>query len=1504
MSTLTPNLNVKEDVQTWKYKNECSPFKDLDNYYIVVDSEYLTPGNDPDGRLGETQLYAVTKLLEFYGKDLSEIDDVIKVSTVENYLVSSGAATPMKVLVSVPISDFDLVNDDPSACEINRPENPIEVVYDIDKISSKIGLVTSALKKILERVQFNSKFVVNLNLPKEIARLSAMRLAIQEYLNYNNISAASVEDPNCVLPNIISKQMTLGFDHCYKCQYVLIDGNQHTIGYNCFLKKLDNITTTFFLINLNSMVDEFMLSDRDDFNDMDYLKNFLKPTPVISDKQNLEDGLEVYDEDGNYNPPDPTADTTRSSAKTDAELSRETSEINSTTIKKRRAENARQTTEYVGDINTSPSAIKEITNNVSAISTDSTPNIDTTENSNDVLTPQQSAENKDLKDKLYEHMQMLYHDIIAKIDFNVLQKQVLPVMLENFVCKYGKEAFEDPDLQAVFGLQDYISEARKIEQEEEGDFSKDIGLPKLQQIQVPNYFENKEDFLKPAMDELLFKLMNTFLKASVSLILDTFDNYLDFVLSKPLCGEFLGEVIFDQKYKDWLATTYGLSNGAADDDEVFSSIITTQGGLTFAGVISNIINKACFPPRSESFDIELHEEPIQGGFLVYVEDLVYGRALPRYISPQDLKRITSEISQAVDELNAVLSPDEFKSLLKGTSSNYVSNLATVILTRGIFGRSSNIVFYTEQDVVDVFAVLGRMVAPVYLSEQYNNNRQPYSPEILPDSEEALFLVRQNYLKTQDPSLSDKDAYALILRQKKRAKDRILKAYNALQDFSKGKFMPLVSYVFGPGGLIEELPPVVEEVSKITTEATIDPIIDLFSQEVAPSDETKSYARIWNLQLASDYYLGNSMSIYNSFLLDVKNDVYTFGYEPSQTISNIKEPAVKNAIKSFDFEFGKYFDFLNREGDTERLFDQMVSELGLTSSNKTYKWYVNNIVTFIQDNDNVMGSKNSGVAEEWTDPNNKSVSYEVRIFESEGSLTVTRYEKEESKEVQIERGSGWTDDIVVLEVNTNTGRKEIDYKSDDYDISNSLATLGQKQTTGKLKTRGFSSGLELVDLSEVASAGAASLANLEIQAMSGETFGSEIKIKRTNSNIIDQFINYISEQKYSNSTIDSTTNQQITAFNSLDLSYPNSDIYGVSELKDNISESMTKLLNASLAGQHCDNLSEIRRVTATSSMQLLIRSYIIEHSLITIQVLDSFDLAFMEDSMFVNSIYSLLKMELLNYQNSFDNLETSLLNEVKDAAIKHYEILNASDSDIEIPEDGKSAVRQLILDEIKILKNPISNALNLQWNYNSWDNFLVEVVFGEYDNIEDSEDDDTTIVNVDKKPSYIFVKEYTYDFNDKKHIYSYCIYYVSTIEIIPTEDFSSDARDSIMTSKKLSSTKILSTQCSRKTKAEDVDDVYDRLKNLMFNTKEYDTLFNTISPIKSFISSIALYQYSALSDPSTFGINYLSNTEGPPHTLFTLMSRVKLTTLQSFTTSIYGGGKVNYQDPFLEKAERN
>ena len=98
---------------------------------------------------------------------------------------------------------------------------------------------------------------------------------------------------------------------------------------------------------------------------------------------------------------------------------------------------------------------------------------------------------------------------------------------------------------------------------------------------------------------------------------------------------------------------------------------------------------------------------------------------------------------------------------------------------------------------------------------------------------------------------------------------------------------------------------------------------------------------------------------------------------------------------------------------------------------------------------------------------------------------------------------------------------------------------------------------------------------------------------------------------------------------------------------------------------------------------------------------------------------------------------------------------------------------------------------------------------------------------------------------------------------------------------------------------------------MFETDEYKRVFEDISPVKSFISCLSLYQASALSDPATFG--YYGNpdpkTNVPsPDTpyigieLFDFMAKTKLTILQLFASSIYGGGKIDYQDPFLQKAQ--
>jgi hypothetical protein len=118
------------------------------------------------------------------------------------------------------------------------------------------------------------------------------------------------------------------------------------------------------------------------------------------------------------------------------------------------------------------------------------------------------------------------------------------------------------------------------------------------------------------------------------------------------------------------------------------------------------------------------------------------------------------------------------------------------------------------------------------------------------------------------------------------------------------------------------------------------------------------------------------------------------------------------------------------------------------------------------------------------------------------------------------------------------------------------------------------------------------------------------------------------------------------------------------------------------------------------------------------------------------------------------------------------------------------------------------------------------------------------------------------------------------------------------------TTILSVECTREDAADDEDEVYDSLAKLMFETDEYNKVFNDISPIKVFIASLSLYQHSALSDPATF--SYFGGSSGEiPYIgadLSDFMAKTKLTILQLFASSIYGGGKIDYQDPFLQKAQ--
>ena len=246
------------DIQKWKFLDACSPFIEDDKHYIVIDSEYTTPGDNPETRYAESLNPGVLKLLEFYGKDISELDEILKASSVEDkYIFTDGNnLVPMKVLISVTKTEFDLVQDDPSSCAIDIPEQKIVVEYPVREFGKKIELVVSGMKELYPTLATSDVFITNINVKNELLNLKNAALEFINYFQINNVQPTRVNAPDCSLPTEEDRILTLGFDTCYKIRYVLIDNEQYTIGYNCLIDvdELSHITTSHYLTRLDEMI--------------------------------------------------------------------------------------------------------------------------------------------------------------------------------------------------------------------------------------------------------------------------------------------------------------------------------------------------------------------------------------------------------------------------------------------------------------------------------------------------------------------------------------------------------------------------------------------------------------------------------------------------------------------------------------------------------------------------------------------------------------------------------------------------------------------------------------------------------------------------------------------------------------------------------------------------------------------------------------------------------------------------------------------------------------------------------------------------------------------------------------------------------------------------------------------------------------------------------------------------------------------------------------------------
>jgi len=292
--------------QDWRFRNECSPFQDEENYYITVESQYETPNDEKEQRLTEAQRDGVFKLLKFYGKDTTGVFEeqggVFDASNVEDYYVAYRPCVRMKVLVSIPKSVFDAVDDDPTACDINKPaEGFLSAFIPIGQAATSIELVAQGLESLLPELIKSDKFISNVNITREIKRLRAAGRAIDRYINLNNIPPSDIQDPECVQPNEVDRELEIGFSFDYKAVFALVEREQYTIGYDCFLAtpELSHITTVNYLINLKPMLQELTEKQNASFNAFDFLARYTLPTPVLETKQKPLDGLDKYDQNGN-----------------------------------------------------------------------------------------------------------------------------------------------------------------------------------------------------------------------------------------------------------------------------------------------------------------------------------------------------------------------------------------------------------------------------------------------------------------------------------------------------------------------------------------------------------------------------------------------------------------------------------------------------------------------------------------------------------------------------------------------------------------------------------------------------------------------------------------------------------------------------------------------------------------------------------------------------------------------------------------------------------------------------------------------------------------------------------------------------------------------------------------------------------------------------------------------------------------------------------------------------
>lgn len=1616
----------------WRSRSECFPFEDEENYYITVESEYETPGDEKERRLTEAQRDGVFKLLKFYGKDtagvLEEQGGIFDLSSVEDYYVAYRPCVKMKVLVSIPKTDFDSVEDDPTACEINKPEEGyLSAFIPIRNGSAIISEVVEGMISLTFTLLNSENYISNVNILREAQRLAAAGRAIQRYIDLNNIAPVNIENPECVQPTEVDIQLEIGFSYDYKAVFALVEGDQHTIGYDCLLESsvLNHNTTVNYLLNIKQMLSDLQLKNEPSFNAFDFFTKYTIPTPIILPKQGNLDGIEKYDENGNLFTFANlakliTLDLDVNLCKTDEERAQEDAIIYDPAAKANIAKAVKQTKEFIGDNKLSTEGVKKLRESIG----------DARSRAND-------------KEGGFKAAKVLYEDIMAKVNIGCVLEDTIQCLLENMITTFGQEVFDDPDLAQVInarnvslgGLNNNCSFDRCDGTRDE---NYQLNFPVFQGINIPNDLPTL-DFLAETIDNALVSLYNTLVSSLSSLILGILQGLCDLLLSFPD-----GITQITDGFKSWLSQTLGIDLASLDDPEVWKSVLLSETGGGFLGVIGNAASNVAG---------SLDRVYSQTGISLNLPNPETGNVENFFVSPEFVKTFFSELNDGVGDMETILTPSETQSVFRGNAQPDVLDLAFKCVT-----RNGSTIFTSPENFQDTMSGIGNILKPQFLTQ--NIVEEPPIASDYCDLTDNL-KIREEILKGKDSTLSSEEIDEIISKEKERKKAALLQKVDELSSYEAGGFAPAFPNIFGSGGLIPETPPVISELQTIVVEGALNSVVYNFNSEAS------SYSEIYQ-----KYFEDNNVRYplnVNQVIIDSTNGVnfvydgigfggdYILGYSIPEELISEEVQEVSSTIELGPYTFGGDIDITgidgkgglhgengpknrNRNGESadDEKFEQLVSELEPYVVNSTHTfdtYFFENFIDGIGKSEaesisaarayayllmleaDRLQLKDFGDNEKFSTINPfwefTFRDQDPQLFQLKVVLD-NRDEKKNTNEVTI-KIKFFSDPVTVEERNTaNITKIDVspyarvettpvfaEQNIEDYTIGDTPALLGRKIATGFIldETYNYSPVASTIDTSDI---------DIVLNPQSSKDIfdtivqGTDAPFESTRHEVIQKylkdFFNYMNLSKYYQADSFEAIPE---AFDDINLTFPDNDILQYNELQQFGTELLSVVNEKVFSNQYCDTLDPARRVNSIMCARMLVRLCITELMLISIQVFDVFDLRFMESDLFLSSIYSRLKTELGKYNDSFDTIETDLYSELVDTVSRYYEIAELDRG------TNREMLRDFVLNEIKQIVPYIQSSLNLTVGdaKDSWNDYAVgtlipeklytqptptnRITSGPYvfvKNLEDSVysyelryEDDVVISTSCKNenieegwqaPDPPKIEDYTvthgpYNFGSTinpgtvfggffrtsldrlqsdlmtEDIGSYKWSYIlrsyaedrykeekkkankdkigtqyvyeeltSVGRLELTVDISYPNRDQPSKDKYEMEIVLTITQVNPdyytilETYEENSlnnyiaareDAIWNRLKKQLLETKEFEYMFNDFIPLKTMISSMTLYEYSALSDSAIF------NSKVNGVNLFDMLTNTKLSTLQIFAAAIYGGRKISYQDPFLEKA---